>query len=699
MKKYIHPFMLFFFLIGIFTSCEEKDTSVIDIKTDTVDPMDYYTEKHRPQFHFTPAEKWMNDPNGMVYYEGEYHLFFQYYPEDIVWGPMHWGHSVSKDLVHWEHLPIALYPDSLGYIFSGSAVIDWKNTSQLGTNGNPPMIAIFTHHDPVGEKAGKIDFQYQSLAYSNDKGRTWTKYKGNPIVPNPGIRDFRDPKVIWEEDSNQWVMVFAAWDHVKFYGSANLIDWNHLSDFGKEWGTHAGVWECPDLFPMTVEGTGEKKWVLLQSLNPGAINGGSGTQYFVGDFDGKNFTLDTAFAKVFGKIDAYVPNGIVFEDFEKEYNNWVAEGEAFGKQPAGGVLSDQNLVKGYDGKGLVNSYFNGDKTTGKLTSKEFTIEKDFINFLIGGGNDQSRTVMKLMVDGKAVRSAAGSNKEELDWKGWEVADFKGKKAHLEIIDTHPGGWGHIMVDQIMFADELATPASAKAVWLDYGRDNYAGVTWSDVPQKNGRRLFMGWMSNWSYAQNVPTKEWRSAMTLPRELVLENTEQGLRVFSKPVNELKRLRETQANFVFSENEIIEEKELSSLLGKTGLWEIELEFEIPKTMVDVECGIEIYNDQGEKVTIGFQAKSNQFFIDRKKSRNEFDFSNVFASKDFAPRFEKGNKVKMHLFIDVASVEFFGDDGRTAMTSNFFPTKEFTKVKWYSNGKVNLSQGNIYELRSTWR
>ena len=299
----------------------------------------YYQEQHRPQFHFSPESKWMNDPNGMVYYDGEYHLFYQYYPDSTVWGPMHWGHAVSRDLVHWEHLPTALYPDSLGYIFSGSALVDWNNTSGFGKDGQPPLIAIFTHHDPVGEKAGRNDFQYQSIAYSNDKGRTWTKYEGNPVVPNPGIRDFRDPKVIWDKDSEQWIMVFAAWDHVKFYASPNLKDWTHLSDFGKAWGSHAGVWECPDLFPMQVEGSATQKWVLLLSINPGSVNGGSGTQYFVGDFDGKDFVLDPEFAKAFGKEKAFVPQGTVFMDFESgSYEDWKSEGEAFGAQPASGPL-------------------------------------------------------------------------------------------------------------------------------------------------------------------------------------------------------------------------------------------------------------------------------------------------------------------------------------------------------------------------
>ena len=168
-------------------------------------------EAHRPFFHFTPPKMWMNDPNGMVYYEGEYHLFYQYHPESTVWGPMHWGHAVSRDLTHWQHLPVALYPDSLGLIFSGSAVVDWKNTSGFGKNGRPPLVAIFTQHLMAGEKAGRHDFQYQSIAYSNDRGRTWTKYPGNPVIPNTeNIHDFRDPKVIWDEGSRQWVMVFAA---------------------------------------------------------------------------------------------------------------------------------------------------------------------------------------------------------------------------------------------------------------------------------------------------------------------------------------------------------------------------------------------------------------------------------------------------------------------------------------------------------
>lgn len=247
-----------------------------------------YTEPHRPQIHFSPKEKWMNDPNGMLYYNNTYHLFYQYYPDSTVWGPMHWGHATSTDLVHWEHHPIALYPDSLGYIFSGSAVADGANTSGFGKDGKVPLVAIFTHHDPKRAKEHRADVQNQSLAYSLDEGKTWTKYEGNPVLKNPGIKDFRDPKVSWNEQTKKWIMTLATLDRITFYSSPNLKEWTKESEFGKEIGAHGGVWECPDLYPM--EHDGKKIWVLIVNLNPGGPNGGSATQYFVGDFDGHQFT-------------------------------------------------------------------------------------------------------------------------------------------------------------------------------------------------------------------------------------------------------------------------------------------------------------------------------------------------------------------------------------------------------------------------
>ena len=244
-----------------------------------------YTEPYRPQFHFTPAQNWMNDPNGLVYYQGEYHLFYQYNPFGDTWGHMSWGHAVSRDLVHWQHLPVAIPELGDEMAFSGSAVVDYGNTSGFGTTQNPAMVAIYT--------AAKPGNQSQALAYSTDKGRTWQRYAGNPVL-DIGSGEFRDPKVFWYEPEHKWVMavVMAVEHKVRLYSSTNLKQWTLMSDFGPA-GAVGGAWECPDLFPLAVDGDPAKtKWVIVVNLNPGGIAGGSGGQYFVGDFDGTRFTAD-----------------------------------------------------------------------------------------------------------------------------------------------------------------------------------------------------------------------------------------------------------------------------------------------------------------------------------------------------------------------------------------------------------------------
>lgn len=239
------------------------------------------SDLYRPIFHFTPPSMWMNDPNGLVYYAGEYHLFYQYHPHSTVWGPMHWGHAVSRDLIHWQHLPIALYPDEHGMIFSGSAVVDWKNTAGFGKEA---MVAIFTYNN------GHVETQ--NLAHSTDRGRTWTKYAGNPVVPHPGnLTDFRDPKVFWHED--HWVMVLTAGDRVLFYISPDLKNWEPSGSFGGGYGSTEGVWETPDLFQLPINGS-DSRWVLTVGVGNGAYAGGSGTQYFIGDFDGKTFSSENS---------------------------------------------------------------------------------------------------------------------------------------------------------------------------------------------------------------------------------------------------------------------------------------------------------------------------------------------------------------------------------------------------------------------
>jgi len=465
-------------------------------------------EAFRPQFHFAPKTGWMNDPNGLVYFEGEYHLFYQHYPDSTVWGPMHWGHAVSTDLIHWEHLPIALFPDSLGYIFSGSAVVDWKNTSGLGSAEQPPLVAIYTYHNMEGERAGKIDYQTQGIAYSLDKGRTWTKYDHNPVLANPGIIDFRDPKVAWNDISNQWVMTLAVKDHIEFYASPDLKKWSKLSEFGKSIGAHGGVWECPDLFPL-IDEADNTQWVLLVSINPGGPQGGSATQYFVGDFDGRNFM----------------------------------------------------------------------------------------------------------------------------------------------------------------------PQDTITRWIDYGADNYAGVTWSDIPSTDGRRLFVGWMSNWQYANVVPTKAWRSATTLPREVVLNKKGQIFELKFKPVAEIKSIVQTPKSFT----------------GDASL-------ESPLSLIEfnVDAGsqnftLTLSNDKAEKVIIS--ATDGLFSVDRTAS-GITNFSDVFpAVNKMSVRDVQIRNIKVYL--DLASIEIFINDGERVMTEIVFPKTPYNKVNLESSN----SQFMISSISSIWK
>src|SRR4051812_31331668 len=243
-----------------------------------------FDEPFRPQFHFTPQRNWMNDPNGLVFFDGEYHLFHQYNPEGDTWGHMSWGHAVSPDLVRWEHLPVALKEEDGVMIFSGSAVVDRDNTSGFGTGGKPPLVAIYTGHGK-----GK---QTQNIAWSSDRGRTWTKFEGNPVI-DINSAEFRDPKVFWHAPTKKWVMVVSRPDQRKvlFFGSKDLKKWEQVGEFGPQ-GEVRGIWECPDLFELPIEGDpqNQTRWVLVVNINGGTPAGGSGCQYFVGTFDGKTFT-------------------------------------------------------------------------------------------------------------------------------------------------------------------------------------------------------------------------------------------------------------------------------------------------------------------------------------------------------------------------------------------------------------------------
>lgn len=497
-----------FIALFVFYNCSntKKAEEALSIEKFALD------DKHRPQFHFTPDSMWMNDPNGMVFYKGIYHLFYQYYPDSTVWGPMHWGHAVSKDMVAWEHKPVALYPDELGYIFSGSAVVDIKNTSGLGTTENPPLVAIFTYHDPVKAKAKKIDVETQGIAYSLDNGETWTKYEHNPVLMNPEIRDFRDPKVRWHEQSQRWIMTLAAHDHIRFYSSPDLKEWTFERKFGKELGAHGGVWECPDLFPMKEEKSGETSWILIVNLNPGGPNGGSGIQYFIGDFDGHQFT----------------------------------------------------------------------------------------------------------------------------------------------------------------------PIDSETRWLDYGPDNYAGVTWSNT---GVRTLFIGWMSNWKYANIVPTEKWRSAMTVARELTLTKLNDELIVQSLPVAELENI--TSPVFEKKAFEIHENFNVSRVANF-----VQPTFELDLKIDNIHgFKVVLSNQKGNRVEIIFDEEKNEFLIDRSKS-GDVSFHNEFVNLVKAPRFSYEKTMDLKLVVDVASIELFADNGSTVMTATYFPDEVLDQIEIAPDNQLSIQE-----------
>ena len=518
LKNTLLPIMT---VLIVLTACKDKEEKQEDMAEEV--QTSYYTEPYRPQFHFSPEENWMNDPNGMVYHKGIYHLFYQYYPEDIVWGPMHWGHAISKDLVHWEHKSIALYPDELGYIFSGSAVLDKNNTSGFGTIENPALVAIFTYHNAEKKKVGETNFETQGIAYSLDNGESWTKYEGNPVISDAKATDFRDPKVIWHEASQKWILTLVAGDHAEFYGSENLKDWELLGEFGKDKGAHGGVWECPDLFPIQLEGSDEEKWILFISINPGAPNGGSGTQYFIGDFDGKTFT------------------------------------------------TDQNENK----------------------------------------------------------------------------------------------------------------------WIDWGTDNYAGVTYSNAP--NDEKIFIGWMSNWLYANQTPTETWRSASTLPRKIVLKKIAGDYTLFSYPIESFDAIIETTSN-----KDVTVAGKSKEVITNENLNQSEIRFKTASKDFQLTFG----NTEKEKLILTLMGQEKEFFLDRTSS-GKSDFQEDFAGVQQMPVPDlPDGEYEVRILMDRSSIEIFINEGQYVMTAQVFPNEFYStlEIKNSSEEIIELNNFAINPVGRTW-
>lgn len=472
-------------------------------------------EMFRPVYHHTPVYGWMNDPNGMFYKDGVYHLYFQYNPYGSVWGNMHWGHSTSTDLMHWKFEGCAIVPDAWGAIFSGSCVVDHNNTAGFGKGA---VVAFYTSAKatPWG------DVQSQSMAYSLDNGKTFTKYEGNPILTS-SEKDFRDPKVFWYAPGKHWVMMLAVGQHMEIYSSVNLKEWKKESEFGAMQGAHGGVWECPDLVEIPVEGTREKKWVLICNLNPGGPFGGSAAQYFVGSFDGKKFVNES-------------------------------------------------------------------------------------------------------------------------------------------------------------------PTQTK--WMDWGKDNYATVTWNNAP--DGRCIALGWMSNWQYANHVPTRQYRSANTLARDLTLYREGQELYLKSTPSSEVKKARGKKVSI--PSFKVSEKHEMVNLFEeKQGAYEVEIVIQNAGASKIAFC---LLNDKGEKVSMYYDLNRKQFVMDRSES-GTVDFSKDFPAVTVAP-VNVDKELTLRLFVDRSSIEAFGEDGKFVMTNLVFPSQPYVKMCFEAdkNGYAVKSL-NVYKLQ----
>ncbi|MET3923520.1 glycoside hydrolase family 32 protein, partial [Arthrobacter sp. UYEF20] len=476
----------------------------------------------RPALHYAPRNTWLNDPNGLIFHEGAYHLYYQNNPLDTVWGNMSWGHATSTDLLTWTEHAVAIACDAEEDIFSGSIVYDRHNTSGFGTDSAAPLVAVYTSAYKMASAYHGI--QAQSLAYSLDGGYTWTKHPGNPVL-NRASADFRDPKVFrYESDAGSyWVMVAveASDFEVVFYKSHDLKDWELLSSFGPANAT-GGVWECPDLFPLPVDGDPDNlKWVLTVNLNPGGPNGGSAGQYFVGDFDGTTFTSATT-----------VTSGLQDPDRLSEYQ-----------------------------------------------------------------------------------------------------------------------------------------------WLDWGRDYYAAVSFSDVP--DGRRLMIGWMNNWQYANEIPTSPWRSPMSLVREVSLRSRDGSWRLVQQVAQEFTSVPAGKPPFTAGAGEIPEGTHL--LDGAAGsVQRIEATF-TPGTAE--EFGLIVRGNGTQGTRIGIRPTERIIVVDRRES-GQTDFHEAFASIDTAPIELAANSYALTIYVDQCSVEVFAQGGQVTLAELIFPSPTSTDVSLYAAG-----------------
>ncbi|MBN1949927.1 MAG: GH32 C-terminal domain-containing protein [Bacteroidales bacterium] len=631
------------------------------------------SEEYYPEYHYYPSF----DPTGLFYYGGQYFL--------------NWGAATSKDFVRWRMTPYGLERSKMfGRLrsagsappsqsrpqvlsgMSGTVVVDWNNSSGLGKNGNPPLIAL------------QMDWQRQSLVYSNDTARTWIRHETPVVIPNStGI--YRDPKVFWYEPDKKWIMVmgWSEIQEVKFFSSKNLLDWEYMSKFGP-WGAVAGQWECVDFFPLAVDGDVSRiKWVLAISLQP--RNG----EYFIGEFDGTRFSLDKDFIRKLS-YDKHMPSGQMLFDFERSLDEWKVEGDAFIDCPT--VEEESNGKEGY------RSIKSSGTGKGKITSPEFRITRNYINFLIGGGYYPGEECVNLVIDGKVVRTQTGNNSNaHLSWTGWEVTEFRGKDARIEIVDNIDGrgmlARGYIFCDAFMLSDDLPrtpyidyNPGWEKAFWADWGPDFYAVRSWNNYAPDEKRTIWVGWMGIWTYAFTEPGP---GHFSVPRNLELRTFDDGIRLVQNPVKELEALRTVHK--VAEENSFEGIWQPKKFLPSKNAYELIVEFE---NISAVEFGLNLCVGENQKTVVGYDASREELYVDRRYS-GKVEFSSQFPVISKGPLRDRTKIIKLHIFIDKCSVEVFGNDGETTISSKIYPGSESTGISLFSNsGRVKVRSLEFWEL-----
>jgi sucrose-6-phosphate hydrolase SacC (GH32 family) len=561
---------------------------------------------------------------------------------------------------------------------------------------------------PSGKKV-QANQQAQSIAYSLDDGMTWTTYDAaNPVILDPPapysdqFLNFRDPSIFWHKPTKKWIAVLSLAELRKLliYTSQDLKNWTLASEFGPV-NAVGGVWECPNLFPMSVDGVDDNvKWVTMIGLNPGGPPGtiGSGTQYVVGNFDGTTFSADAD--SLYSGTTPPPSDSIVLADFEGTGTfadlGWTPTGDLIGQSPANGTLPGQNPVTGYLGKSLVNTFLNGDATTGTLISKSFTISMRYINFLIGGGHDFNNTAVHLKVDGQIVCSATGTNSESLSWQSWDVSSLLDQTAVIEVVDTATGGWGHIDVDEISFSNSMAR--SQVANWVDWGPDFYAAQAYNGL--SSDKHVAIAWMNNWQYGGLIPTSPWRSAMSIPREFSLKTIGEKATLVQAPTENWGSIV-SRKGLDRSWSSVNEGTKSLGSVGKTLRIELSFSDREPAAAVSSRFGIIVRAtpDLKQLTRVGYDFATKEVFIDRSQSGN-VSFEGTFSATYYAPLAPNAKgQINLQIYVDRSSVEVFGGQGETTMTTQIFPSDGATYAQIFSTGgnTQNVRVG-INEIYSTW-